>query len=101
MLLLAILLIPSVAFGQDVDPSPLLDPSALPALLPGWLERLLSYAFVIGTMLVTLANLGNGILTRLKAAGRVPPVWIELVVGLLLDAGTDLVALRDRIAGRK
>ncbi len=107
MLVLLILLVPAYALCQEPllitpdDAAPLLDPSMLPALLPPSVERVLSYVTLLGAALVTLANLGNGILTRLRGAGRVPPVWLELVVGLLLDAGTDLAALKDRIAGRK
>lgn len=103
----ALTLLPSLVGAQEPllvtpdDAAPILDPTDLPALFPVWFERLSSYAFALGSLLITLANLGNAFLTRLRAAGRVPPLWIDLTVGLLLDAGTDLVALRERLAGKR
>lgn len=103
MIVLALLLIPAAALAQEpllVAPDggvPLLE--QLPPLLPGWVERLLSYATLLGAGLVALANVLGHLLERLRAAGRPPPAWLELVVGLLLDVGTDLGALRSRLVG--
>ena len=95
--LLAVVLVPAIALGDDA--APLLDPSALPALLPGWLERLLSYATLGGAGLVALANLAGSALNRWRAAGRSVHPAVELVVGLALDLGTDLGAMRTRLTG--
>ena len=97
-------LLPSLAGAQEPliitpDAAPLLDPSALPALLPGWLERLLSYATLGGVGLVAVANLLGSALARWRAAGRTVPAWLDLVVGLMLDVGTDLGAMRARLLG--
>lgn len=98
MIVLLLLLVPLAALA-DTDAAPLLDPSALPALLPGWLERLLSYATLGGVGLVAVANLLGSALARWRAAGRTVPAWLELVVGLMLDVGTDLGAMRSRLLG--
>ena len=98
MLVLLLLLVPLAALA-DTDAAPLLDPSALPALLPGWLERLLSYATLGGAGLVALANLAGSALNRWRAAGRSVHPAVELVVGLALDLGTDLGAMRSRLMG--
>lgn len=97
-------LLPSLAGAQEPliitpDAAPLLDPSALPALLPAWLERLLSYATLGGAGLVAAANLAGSALNRWRAAGRTVHPALELVVGLALDVGTDLGAMRSRLAG--
>jgi len=103
MIVLALLLIPAAALAQEpmlVAPDggvPLLE--QLPPLLPGWVERLLSYATVVGAALVALANLAGHALARWRAAGRSVHPALELVVGLLLDVGTDLGALRSRLVG--
>ena len=98
MLVLLLLLVPLAALA-DTDAAPLLDPSALPALLPAWLERLLSYATLGGAGLVALANLAGSALNRWRAAGRSVHPAVELVVGLALDLGTDLGAMRSRLMG--
>jgi len=98
VLVLLLLLVPLAALA-DTDAAPLLDPSALPALLPGWLERLLSYATLGGAGLVALANLAGSALNRWRAAGRTVHPAVELVVGLALDLGTDLGAMRSRLMG--
>lgn len=97
MIVLLVLLLPLAALAQEA--APLLDPSALPALLPAWLERLLSYATLGGAGLVALANLAGSALNRWRAAGRTVHPAVELVVGLALDLGTDLGALRARLLG--
>lgn len=100
MIVLALLLIPAAALAQDAGvEAPLLDPSALPALLPAWLERLLSYAAVVGTALVALANLLGSVLRRVREAGGSVPRWLDVAVGVLLDVGTDVSALRERLLG--
>lgn len=104
MLVLLVLLLPAAALAQEpllVAPegAPLLDPSALPALLPAWLERLLSYAAVAGTGLVALANLLGSVLRRVREAGGTVPRWLDVAVGVLLDIGTDVGALRERLLG--
>lgn len=98
MIVLLLLLIPAAALA-DTDAAPLLDPSALPALLPAWLERLLSYAAVVGTALVALANLLGSVLRRVREAGGSVPRWLDVAVGVLLDVGTDVSALRERLLG--
>jgi hypothetical protein len=97
-------LLPSLAGAQEPliitpDAAPLLDPSALPALLPAWLERLLSYAAVAGTALVALANMLGSVLRRVREAGGDVPRWLDVAVGVLLDVGTDVGALRERLLG--
>ena len=95
--------IPAVAFGQEpllMTPDggvPLLE--QLPPLLPGWVERLLSYAAVLGAALVAFANAMGHVLTRVRGAGGVVPAWLDVTVGVMLDLGTDLGALRARILG--
>lgn len=103
MIVLLLLLIPAAALAQEPlllapeDGAPLLE--QLPALLPPSLERLLSYAAVGGAALVALANLLGSVLRRYRELGGEPPRWLELVVGVLLDIGTDLSALRERLLG--
>lgn len=101
MLVLLLLLVPLAALAQSATDAPapsLLD--SLPALLPPALERLLSYATLLGAGLVALANLAGHALARWRAAGRSVHPALELVVGLLLDLGTDLGALRSRLVGQ-
>jgi hypothetical protein len=102
MLLLAILLIPSIAFGQDVAPdapaTTLVD--SLPALFPAWVERLNSYATLLGFVLVGAANLAGKAFARWRAFGGTVPKWLELLAGLALDAGTDIGAIKERLIGQ-
>lgn len=103
LLALLVVLIPAVAWGQE----PLLIPpdggvplvEQLPPLLPGWVERLLSYAAILGAALVALANVLGHVLNRVRLAGGNVPKWLDVTVGVLLDLGTDLGALRSRIIG--
>lgn len=101
MIILLLLFVPvAVAAQEPMLVVPEDGPSLieqLPALLPPALERLLSYATLLGVALVALANMMGNALNRWRAAGRTVPAWLDLVVGLMLDAGTDLGALRSRL----
>lgn len=104
MLVLLILLVPVFAFGQepllivpDAPGGSLVE--SLPALMPGWMERLNSYATLLGALMVAFANLAGKAFARWRAFGGTVPKWLELVAGLALDAGTDIGAMKERLLG--
>ena len=70
----------------------------LPALMPG-MERLNSYATLLGALMVAFANLAGKVFARWRAFGGTVPKWLELVAGLALDAGTDIGAMKERLLG--